>query len=215
MKAYQIKIELSNSEPLIWRRVVVPAQITFSQLHAVIQNSLNFKGLYVYTFDFPDQNLKVTNDDEAYKLYEEYRRDQEELEKVLGALGTSFAKKQLAAISTKVQKPEALKIDAYLQEVGRLEYKYSVEDNWVIFISLEQVVEDYNLSHPSLLAGEQAAPPEDVRGLAGFYEFLEVYRDPNHPDYQDAQIWGEKQDFRDYDAEYINSKLSVLNFGQD
>ncbi|WP_227765122.1 plasmid pRiA4b ORF-3 family protein [Zhaonella formicivorans] len=29
MKAYQIKIELIDSEPLIWRRVVIPADVTF------------------------------------------------------------------------------------------------------------------------------------------------------------------------------------------
>ena len=29
MKAYQIKIELVDSNPLIWRRVIIPADVTF------------------------------------------------------------------------------------------------------------------------------------------------------------------------------------------
>jgi hypothetical protein len=33
MKAYQIKIELIDFEPLIWRRVVIPADVTFKRLH--------------------------------------------------------------------------------------------------------------------------------------------------------------------------------------
>jgi len=37
MKAYQIKIEIQHSEPLIWRRVIMPADATFNRLHDVIQ----------------------------------------------------------------------------------------------------------------------------------------------------------------------------------
>ena len=42
MKAYIIKIELLDSYPLIWRRVVMPADATFRRLHDVIQTVTNF-----------------------------------------------------------------------------------------------------------------------------------------------------------------------------
>ncbi|HCO9270391.1 plasmid pRiA4b ORF-3 family protein [Escherichia coli] len=37
---YQLKITIRDSKPPIWRRVLVPEQIPFSKLHAVIHNFL-------------------------------------------------------------------------------------------------------------------------------------------------------------------------------
>lgn len=37
MKAYQIRIELTDSKPLAWRRVIIPADVTFKRLHDTIQ----------------------------------------------------------------------------------------------------------------------------------------------------------------------------------
>jgi len=47
MKAYQIKIALVNSDPLIWRRVIVPADITFKRLHDVIQFSMGWRNYQI------------------------------------------------------------------------------------------------------------------------------------------------------------------------
>lgn len=48
---YQLKITIRDSKPPIWRRVLVPEQIPFSELHAVIQNEGD---KLVYTYDFGD-----------------------------------------------------------------------------------------------------------------------------------------------------------------
>jgi len=37
MKAYHIKIELIDSQTIIWRRVIIPADVTFKRLHDTIQ----------------------------------------------------------------------------------------------------------------------------------------------------------------------------------
>ena len=42
MKAYQIGIEFIDSDPAIWRRVIMPADATFNRLHDVIQTVTNF-----------------------------------------------------------------------------------------------------------------------------------------------------------------------------
>lgn len=38
MKAYQIKIQLEGLD--VWRRVVMPAEVSFNALHRVIQYSM-------------------------------------------------------------------------------------------------------------------------------------------------------------------------------
>ena len=37
MKAYQLKIAIKNSKPLVWKRCRVPAGITFSQLAPILE----------------------------------------------------------------------------------------------------------------------------------------------------------------------------------
>ena len=67
MKAYQIKTELVDSNPLIWRRVVIPADITFKRLHDTIQFSMDWWDHHLYEFEFPDEKLRITNDRFLYK----------------------------------------------------------------------------------------------------------------------------------------------------
>ena len=72
MKAYQIKIELVDSNPLIWRRVIIPADVTFKRLHDTIQFSMDWWDRHLYEFEFPQEKLRITNDGETY---EEFNND--------------------------------------------------------------------------------------------------------------------------------------------
>ncbi|MBU4349364.1 plasmid pRiA4b ORF-3 family protein, partial [bacterium] len=66
MKSYIIKIELQNSDPLIWRKVIMPAGATYNRLHDVIQSLTNFQSGYsigdyhLYEFDLKGENIRVT-----------------------------------------------------------------------------------------------------------------------------------------------------------
>ncbi len=207
MKAYQIRLEFKESKPRIWRRVIMPGNSTFERLHYTIQNSFYFDDCHLYMFNLPDHNLEVTNDDEAYQIHQEYKENQEEMEKTLLALGTPFAKRQLEALRTVVYKPHEIKMDEYLRSDGVLHYVYDFGDNWEISITLEALVEDYDLAFPRLLAGAEGAPLENMGGLPGWEEFLEAYIDPRHPDHKTAQEWGKQEGFREYDEQHIQNRL--------
>ncbi|HLR51322.1 MAG TPA: hypothetical protein VK072_00400 [Candidatus Avamphibacillus sp.] len=75
MKVYQIKIELAGSDPLIWRRVIMPAGATFNRLHDVIQAVTNFQDYHLLAFDLLKDNISVTNDDEAYQEHQYYKKN--------------------------------------------------------------------------------------------------------------------------------------------
>jgi len=65
--AYQLKITLADSEPEIWRQVLVPVDVTLAQLHEVIQLAMGWENLHDYRFQLglltekidciPQQNL--------------------------------------------------------------------------------------------------------------------------------------------------------------
>jgi hypothetical protein len=42
------------------------------------------------------------------------------------------------------------------------------------------------------VTGARHRPPEDVGGVSGYEEFLEVIHDPKHPEHEDYLGWAEK-----------------------
>lgn len=50
-KMYQLNISLKYSEPLIWRRLLVPAAFTFDHLHKVIQVLFNWEESHMHEFN--------------------------------------------------------------------------------------------------------------------------------------------------------------------
>jgi hypothetical protein len=47
---YQFYIELQESDPLVWRRIVVPADYTFYQLHKAIQGAFGWENSHLFQF---------------------------------------------------------------------------------------------------------------------------------------------------------------------
>ena len=61
------------------------------------------------------------------------------------------------------------------------------------------------MKYPYVLAGKRACPPEDVGGVWGYASFLEIIRDPKHPEHDDTLAWcGDSFDSEAFDASQIN-----------
>ena len=221
MKAYIIKIELVDSNPLIWRRVIMPADATFNRLHDVIQAVTNFQsgyphgGYHLYRFDLPEENLAVTNDEEAYLEHQHYNKNKALYVKRLKKASPAhrkFEQFHQERLKIKIRKPTGLKIDKYLEAHKEIHYLYDFGSDWQFTITLENIVEDYYFGYPTLLDGAETAPPEDVGGIDGFYEFLAIYRDATHPEYEEMKQWAQSQWFKEYDPDRTNSFLKCLNY---
>ena len=52
MKAYQLKITLKDIKPPIWRRFIVPAGLSFSQLTLVIHKVMGWSGYHLSEYTF-------------------------------------------------------------------------------------------------------------------------------------------------------------------
>lgn len=48
--AFQLRIVLEGVRPLIWRRVLVPPDLTFAELHLVIQHAMGWRNLHLFQF---------------------------------------------------------------------------------------------------------------------------------------------------------------------
>lgn len=219
MKAYILRIELDESDPLIWRKVIMPAGATYKRLHDVIQNATNFLGGYpsnayhFYDFHLREEGRWVTNDEEAYDNHIHYKKNKnfyaERLENT-DPHHLPMEESYQAQLQKEVRKPSGLKIDDYLEKHKVISYNYDYGDDWWFTIRLEEIVDDYYFGYPSLLDGAQTAPPEDVGGLPGFYYFLDVYHDPNHRDHQIMKERAQSMGFRIYDPNYVNDCLKGI-----
>ena len=202
MKAYQIKISLINSKPLIWRRVIIPADITFRRLHDVIQFSMGWFDYHLYEFEFPNEKIRITNDYESFEEYKFYTKEYK---------GKKLTKNNdphgviARILETVVKLPERVKIDKFLVEYKNIPYVYDFGDYWQHEIVLEEIIEDYEYGYPVCLEGEEACPPEDVGGLGGYEEFLEAWNNPKHPEHESMVEWGKSQHYREtFELEWVN-----------
>ncbi|CAM3229538.1 plasmid pRiA4b ORF-3 family protein [Filibacter tadaridae] len=192
MKAYIVKLTFEGIEPVIWRRVILPADATFNRLHELIQRVTNFQSEWMdepyHFFEIRVDDLLVTN---TPVVLEETKK---------------------ASNGLTAKQPSRIKIDTYLEKHGSLHYLYDWGDEWRITVELEEIVEDYFFGYPTLLAGEGTAPPEDVGGPPGYAAFLQVYRDPSHPDYLTTYAWAEEQAYKSFDLDHINDMLKSMKY---
>ena len=204
MKAYQIKIELIDSEPLIWRRVIVPAEIPFKRLHDTIQFAMGWWDSHLYEFEFPEEKLRITCDDESFDEWKYYSAKYKTVkptkkEDPLGIIGRM--------LETKLKKSQSTKIDKYLAKYATFEYVYDFGDHWQHQIQIERVIDDYLFGYPQVLEGEGACPPEDVGGIGGYEEFLKAWNEPKHPEHDSVREWGEGMNYQPFDIVNTNELM--------
>src|SRR6185312_8676331 len=56
---YQIKVTLIGSDPPIWRRLLVPADLTLEQLHRVLQAAMGWQDCHLHEFLIGKQRFGI------------------------------------------------------------------------------------------------------------------------------------------------------------
>lgn len=175
---YQLKITLKDIKPPIWRRVLVPQNITFYKLHKIIQAAFGWQDYHLFDFDFGDVAVHIPDPDYAP-----------------GELHGGI--KELNAKRTK--------IDGLLVERRKCIYIYDFGDDWRHEVVLEKILPvEEGKRYPVCIDGARHRPPEDVGGVPGYEEFLSIIRNPRHPEHDDYLVWAEKDtNGRKFDPEYF------------
>lgn len=80
-------------------------------------------------------------------------------------------------------------LSEFISEPGDLiVYTYDFGDDWRHIIKLEKIVEDEGVL-PRCLEGKRNSPPEDVGGVPGYLEFLDIMSNPKLPEYDEKVEW--------------------------
>ena len=149
MRNYVLRIALDVIEPPIWRRVLVPSDLTLGELHVVIQAAMGWMDAHLHEFHHGKKRYGVQDEEEI----DSELRDEDDvrLEQLLKKPGQALA---------------------YWYDFGDDWW------HTVTLEELRAVTpEERDVMH--CLAGARACPPEDCGGPHGYAEFLESLGDPN------------------------------------
>ena len=178
--AYQIKVSIKYIEPVIWRRLRIPGNITFQQLHQIVQAAFGWLDYHLYKFEC--NKIVVTIPDDDYAPGELYGED-------------------ITELNSKITK-----INELFDANDSCEYEYDFGDSWEHEIIIEKRLKDTKKNGiPECLNGARQSPPEDVGGTGGYKNFLNIIKDKKNPERAEMLSWAEKDTKgRIFDPEYFN-----------
>ena len=184
-KSYIIKVTIKNTHPPVWRRLQIPAGITFHELNAIIQLAFNWSGYHLYSFEIGNLLIEIPDD-----IYDDFDY------KVINSKRTKVDK-----YFDKIEKLE------YTYDFGD-NWIHDIQIENV-------VESEEKLKNPVCLKAKMASLPEDCGGPWGYEDLLDVINNPKDERYQDMKDWLEQgysvwYDDRTYvDLNRINRELEA------
>jgi hypothetical protein len=178
---YQLHIELNEVQPRVWRRLLVPEDVTLIKLNVILQQAMGWLGGHLHEYIVGRLHYGIPDDDwpSAEPMIDERRMR-------LNTLFESGARRF-----------------TYLYDFGDgWEHTVKVED--LVAPSTEGM-------KIRCLAGENACPPEDVGGPDSYFEFLAAIKDPAHEERISMLQWiGGSFDPVAFDITDVNERLAAI-----
>lgn len=160
----QLRIELQDVQPLVWRRIQIPGDCTFWDLHVAIQSAFGWNDSHLHAFRLPG--------DRGFN-----RR--------FGVpLGPDFD-------DDPVLPGWDHRVAEHLSHADpHLEYWYDFGDDWRHEVFFEEAMPAATgKKYPRCLAGERAGPPDDCGGPSGYSRLLEILADPRDEEHASSHTW--------------------------
>jgi hypothetical protein len=184
-RVFQLKVTLIKVEPPIWRRLLVPADMSLGDFHFVLQDAMGWTNSHLHNFITDGQwNYNSVT---GGTRYGDIRFDEE------GDMEDEFS----------------MTLAGILKQPGdQIAYVYDFGDNWTHDILLEEILSSVpdGGEVPSCPEGERACPPDDCGGISGYAELLDVLANPDHKEYQDMRSWVESMVDGKFDPEALDLK---------
>ena len=184
----QFKIEMPEILPLIWRRIQVPTDYNFWDLHVAIQDSMGWLDCHLHVFF-------------KGKLMGE------------GMEGIGIPGDEFDDGHTRPGWEVPIK-DRFTEPGSKFTYEYDFGDDWRHAVLLEDIIPvEIGVMYPRCLAGERACPPEDCGGVGGYYELLKIIGEPGHEEHQEMISWlkGHLKKYHPYKPDVFDPRKVVFS----
>lgn len=189
------KIQIRNiMKPPVWRRVEIPANLTFEDFHLTIQRAFGWGNYHLYQFQKHPY-------DQGWLINVPSEND---------AGGGLFGSEDEAMDSR-----ETLVSD-FISRMGlkKFVYVYDFGDDWIHDVTLEKTDNSTTLLHPICRAGKGACPPEDCGGPWGYENIKQLFAEK--PKSEDAKMyleWMELEDANEFDPNDFNLTSVNIQLG--
>lgn len=163
----QFRIELLGVQPLVWRRIQVPSDYTFWDLHVAIQSAFAWHDSHLHEFKLTTPTGKQL----CFGLPVEGDVDR-------GPDGELL--------------PDwRYQVADYLDAKGqKIEYMYDFGDDWQHILVFEDALQKSpGKKYPRCTAGERCGPPDDCGGAHGYASLLEILANPKDEEYKSSHVW--------------------------
>ena len=174
---YQLKVQLNNIRPPIWRRILVADSVTLGELHEIIQIAMGWTNSHLH--QFPMGNKRFGSIDPDFDM--DWDDD--------------------------LQDEEKISIKKLLTKKGdTLGYEYDFGDSWRHKITLEAVLPfEPSQKLPCCIKGKRGCPPEDIGGPWRYGEFLQQWADDSDSECEELREWvGDHFQPEKFDANEVN-----------
>ncbi|MGY6521946.1 MAG: plasmid pRiA4b ORF-3 family protein [Mongoliitalea sp.] len=193
----KLKINLDNMPFPIFRKVVIPADISMHELHLIIQVAMGWENSHLFQFSDKKQRPKimvqrVVEEDDLWGMHH----------------GDTYMADEISLLEFLAQ-----------TDGKTFWYWYDFGDDWWHKISIQKVTKkdlsEFDGEIPVCTEAAGLCPPEDCGGPWGFAQLEEAINEPKHPEYKNYREWlgikGKKKiDFENVDIEEINDNLDLL-----
>jgi Plasmid pRiA4b ORF-3-like protein len=177
-KILELHVELEDIEPVIWRRLLVPATMPLPKLHDLLQLALGWTNSHLHSFTFGKKTFGKSGVDDF--------DDVPTLEERKYTLESAL--------------DESLREFLYEYDFGD-GWRHRIAVKSLARPNLEW-------HYPICTGGARAAPPDDVGGPPGYEEFLAAIQDPKHEEHESMLTWiGGAFDPEGFDLNAINRTL--------
>ncbi len=184
-RALQFKVTLNASTPKIWRRILVPADYSFFDLHVAIQDAMGWTDSHLHAF-YLDPGAKRT--EQVVIQYPNPDHDD-----FFGEPALDERKEGIA--------------DWFGSRIKQCVYAYDFGDDWDHTVLFErQLATSLGASYPQCIAGANACPPEDCGGVWGYADLQKIIKNPKHPDHRDMMEWLGLEKSSDFDPTEFDSR---------
>lgn len=161
-KIYQFKISLKGIRPLIWRRIQVPENYDFYELHVAIQDAMGWCDYHLHQYEIVNP---IIGEPEIISMPDD-------------------------ECDIKITDARKAKISKYFKIIKEAKYEYDFGDSWEHKIVLEKIIPAVEgEKYPKCIAGKRACPPEDCGGVWGYEELADIMSNPKHPEYKERKEW--------------------------
>jgi len=186
---YRLRVELEETEPVIYRVLLVMGNIGLDLLHAILQVAIGWTNSHLHKYNIGDSEYS----DPEFNLNEDAFE------------GQKFVEDEAIVNLNEVAPHKGFQFS----------YEYDFGDSWEHRITVEDILPDYGTLNgfTECIDGKRACPPEDCGGTPGYADFLEAISDPENDEYESMLQWvGGAFDPEAFDIKKVNRFIKKIKW---